>query len=443
MACYRAPREWEDWSEWLAAGLHGRSRWRLPVLMMGLLFAGGRRVVASWIRTAGLSADYQDYYFFLQSVGQRWQELGRRVLLLVLGRVLKDQQRVLLAIDDSPTKRFGPKVEGAGLHHDPTPGPAGHPFCYGHIWVTLAVIVRHPWWGTIGLPIFSWLYVRRQDVPKIPKRHRWVFQTKLQQAANLVLMAAEILYCAGKQVWVVVDGAYAKRPFVRPAMELGVTLVGRLRKDSALRDLPPREKRTRRGPKRKYGPNRISLRKRAAHRGGWKEVGCTVYGVEVTKCAKTFLATHRTFGGVIRVVIVQEATGPQFFYCTDPQASVHEIIEAFADRAAIEQVFHDVKEVWGSGQQQVRNLWTNIGVWHLNLWMHTLVELWAWHKKAKQLTHRGDSPWDTAPRRPSHADRRKALQAACLKEEFLHRASPGPYPRKFRTLLKRLLRLAI
>jgi len=64
-------------------------------------------------------------------------------------------------------------------------------------------------------------------------------------------------------------------------------------------------------------------------------------------------------------------------------------------------------------------------------------------QKAKQLTHRGDSPWDTAPRRPSHADRRKALQAACLKEEFLHRASPGPYPRKFRTLLKRLLRLAI
>ena len=91
----------------------------------------------------------------------------------------------------------------------------------------------------------------------------------------------------------------------------------------------------------------------------------------------------------------------------------------------------------------MRNLWTNIGVWHLNLWMHTLVELWAWHKKAKQLTHRGDSPWDTAERRPSHADRRKALQAACLAEEFSHRVSSRPYPRKFRTLLKRLLRLAI
>ena len=44
---------------------------------------------------------------------------------------------------------------------------------------------------------------------------------------------------------------------------MGVTLVGRLRKDAALRDLPPREKRKRRGRKRKYGPNRVSLAKRA------------------------------------------------------------------------------------------------------------------------------------------------------------------------------------
>ena len=114
MASYRAPREWEEWSNWLAAGLHGRSRWRLPPLLMGLLFAGGRRVVASWIRTAGLSDDYQNYDFFLQSVGRRWRELGRRILVLVLKRAIGKQKRVLVAIDDTPTKRYGPKVEAAG-----------------------------------------------------------------------------------------------------------------------------------------------------------------------------------------------------------------------------------------------------------------------------------------------------------------------------------------
>lgn len=442
MASYQAPQEWEQRIQWLAETLQGRSRWRFSVLLLGALFAGGRRVVAAWIRTAGVSDDFQDFYSFLQSIGRRWRELGTRLLVLLLP-ILKDQHRVLLAIDDSPTKRYGPKVQGAGIHHDPTPGPSGNAFCYGHVWVTLAVIVRHYWWGTIGLPICSWLYVRRQDVPKIPPRFNWTFQTKLQQAADLVLRAAKLLQFHGKAVWVVADGAYAKRPFVQPLLKQGVTLVGRLRKDSALFDLPPVEPVQRRGRKRVYGLNRLSLAKRAAHRHGWQEVTCTVYGKEVVKQAKTFLATHRTFSGVIRVVIVPESTGPQFFFCTNVHASVREIIETFADRSAIEQVFHDVKEVWGSGQQQVRNLWANIACWHINLWLHTLVELWAWPRPASELVRREDSPWDDGARRPSHADRRKAFQAACLEHEFSCPVPPQQMQQKFRTLLGRLLRITL
>jgi hypothetical protein len=75
MASYHAPQEWKEWSEWLAAGLDGRSRWRMPILMIGVLFGQGRRVVSSWIRAAGLSDDYQDYYYFLQSVGRSWEEV--------------------------------------------------------------------------------------------------------------------------------------------------------------------------------------------------------------------------------------------------------------------------------------------------------------------------------------------------------------------------------
>lgn len=120
-----------------------------------------------------------------------------------------------------------------------------------------------------------------------------------------------------------------------------------------------------------------------------------------------------------------------------------EIIECFADRSAIEQVFHDVKEVWGSGQQQVRNLWANIAAWHVNLWLYTLTELWAWDRSAEDLVHREDSPWDRADRRPSHADRRKALQAACLMQELSTDRLPRPLTRKLRTLLTRLLRISV
>ena len=443
MACYHAPAEWEEWSDWLAAGLHGQSWWRLAPLMLGILFACGRRTVTSWLRAAGISADYRDYYYFLQSVGQRWFPLGARVLRLVIEQVFDEVTRVLLVIDDSPTKRYGPHVEGAGTHHDPTPGATSHPFCYGHVWVTLAVAVRHPCWGTIGLPIWSWLYVRQCDIAPLAAHYGWTFRTKLEQAADLVEQAAAVLKQAGKEVWVVADGAYTARPFVKRAMAAGVTLVGRLRKDAALRDLPPKDKKGRRGRKRKYGHNRISLAKRAAHPRGWEDVECVLYGRTVIKTVKTFLATHRTFGGAVRVVIVKEQNGPEFFYCTDTSAGVAEILETYADRSSIEQVFHDVKEVWGSGQQQVRNLWTNIAVWHLNLWVYTLVELWGWNRPAKELVHRADSPWDDAERRPSHADRRKSLQAMCLANEFSRAVPGGRLPPKIRELLNRLLRVAV
>ena len=49
---------------------------------------------------------------------------------------------------------------------------------------------------------------------------------------------------------------------------------------------------------------------------------------------------------MIRVVIVEEDHDWYPFFSTDPNATAVEIIEAFADRATIEQDFHDVKEVW-------------------------------------------------------------------------------------------------
>ena len=56
------PEQWSDWSEWLAAGLHARNRWRLPVLLVAMLLASGRRTVTTWLRAAGVEDDYQDYY---------------------------------------------------------------------------------------------------------------------------------------------------------------------------------------------------------------------------------------------------------------------------------------------------------------------------------------------------------------------------------------------
>ena len=64
MAMQKCPMKWSEWMEWLGAGLHGRCRWRLPILFFGILFATGRRTAASWLRAAGVTHDFQDYYFW-------------------------------------------------------------------------------------------------------------------------------------------------------------------------------------------------------------------------------------------------------------------------------------------------------------------------------------------------------------------------------------------
>jgi hypothetical protein len=190
----------------------------------------------------------------------------------------------------------------------------------------------------------------------------------------LVQWIAALVKQAGKMLSVVVDGGYTKAPFLKRAIATGATVIGRLRKDAALRDLPPplrRGERRGRGRPRKYGKNRISLAKRAGHRQGWQTIEC--------------------------------------------------------------------KEVWGAGQQQVRNIWTNVAVYHLNLWMHTLVELWAWNRTHAQLRNRRDSPRDDPERRPSHADRRKALRRHIMQTELSSITATWSLPRKILSLTRRLM----
>jgi hypothetical protein len=397
------------------------------------------------LRAGDLGHDYKPFYRFLGSVGRCLGFIASRLLRLLAAQ-LPLVDILLFALDDTPTKRAGPLVEGAGIHHNPTPGPAEQKFLYGHVWVTIAWIVQHPCWGVIGLPLRALLYIRQKDLGKIApwNRKHFPFRTKLELAAELVVWVAAWLRFLGKTIWIVADGAYAKRPFVQAVLQAGAVLVSRLRKDAALWNLPtpPRPGQPApRGRKPKYGTRSISLAKRAAHRRGWQQAEFVLYGKRVTKTFKTFLATYPVVGGVIRVVLVREDSGWVAFFCTDPMATVEQILKAVADRAAIEQDFHDVKEVHGAGQQQVRHIFANLAVFNLNLWLHTLIELWAWAQPVKQLRDRRASPWDDPDRRPSHADRRNALRRACIRETFSATGTLAALSRKSRTLVQRLVKL--
>jgi hypothetical protein len=431
------------WFSVLASVLDPRSGPRLAKLLVGAFLARGRRTVTSWIRAAGLSSEYRPCYTTLSAAGRRADSMAARLLHTVLKPLLRDTDRVVFALDDTPTPRYGPQVEGAGIHHNPTPGTAGSPFVYGHVWVVLAALVTHPPWGVIALPLLARLYIRRKDLERLERRDRPVFATKLEMAADRMKWAHSWLEMLGKPLWVVADGAYAKASFLKPMIGLGIVVVSRLRKDSALRTLPEERPAGRRGRPRIYGERRIDLAKRAGQRRGWVRGTFVRYGKATPKRYKTFVATWRPAGGAIRVVLVDEPDGWRAFFCTDPEASVADIRGLVADRFSLETGFRDLKQIVGAGQQQVRNLGANGGAFHLCLWTFTMTECWAWDRSEEErVEHRRSSPWDDQPRRPSHADKRRACRREFLVEEIKAVLPDAINRAEIRDLAQRLLDLA-
>ena len=246
------------------------------------------------------------------------------------------------------------------------------------------------------------------------------------------------------KVWLAVDGAYAARPFLLPLLALDIVVVSRLRKDACLYDLPGKPDPHRRGRHPIYGKNKISVAKRAAHRQGWQTITYDCRGVEATRQYKTFLATSELVSGQIRVVILRFEDGSWApYFCTDTSAEVRDILEAVAARWAIEEHFHDVKEVWGAGQQQVRNVWSSVACWHLNQWLYALVELCCWDVPKSKLADRRGRSWDNPDRRPSHADRRRWISREMLHKQFLAALPDAPDRNKFRGLIASLLSLCL
>lgn len=427
----------------LQAVMDRRMAFRLAIVVAGMLLADDRRTASAWFVAAGVQDDWDRFYDCLASVGRTSRKLATAVLGLVVQKLAPQfGERILLGMDDTPTSRYGQHVEGAGIHRNPTPGPANEKWLYGHNWVALAWLAKHPRWGVLALPLRSMLYVREIDIPKLAEKYGWEFRTKHQLGVELLTWFIQSIRALGVKatVWLAVDGAYAARPFLRPVLDLGVVVVSRLRKDACLFDLPPAGSHG----NRIYGKNKISVAKRAGHRKGWQTITYDCRGVEVAHRYKTFLASSELVSGQIRVVILRYEDGSWApYFCTDTSAEVRDILEAVAARWAIEEHFHDVKEVWGAGEQQVRNVWSNIGCWHLNQWLYTIVELCCWDVPQGKLADRQERSWDNPDRRPSHADRRRWISRKMLEKQFLAVLPNTPDRRTFHRLIASLVSLCI
>ncbi|VTR94177.1 transposase family protein : Uncharacterized protein OS=Singulisphaera acidiphila (strain ATCC BAA-1392 / DSM 18658 / VKM B-2454 / MOB10) GN=Sinac_2157 PE=4 SV=1 [Gemmata massiliana] len=124
----------------------------------------GGRAVTSWIRAGGLSDAFRPCDTTVSGAGKRTDLIAAHRAHGVVKPLVTGATRLVFALDDAPTERYGPHVQGAGAHHNPCPGPANGPFVYGHVWVVLGLLAAHPTWGAIALPLLARLYVRQKNL---------------------------------------------------------------------------------------------------------------------------------------------------------------------------------------------------------------------------------------------------------------------------------------
>jgi hypothetical protein len=419
----------------------------LSLVLGALLAIARRRTVTKWLQAAQISDDFRQAFYHIPGIGRKSNILFDEMLDIILEKLGPDIIKttfVRIVLDDSPTKRYGKKIEGAGYHHNPTPGRTNAKYCYGHSWVVAVLVVTHPTFGEISFPISAELYLRQKEVDKLKDKYDRKFKTKTTIVVEMVKRLVPKFARFEKTIEIIVDGGYAKDTVLLPLVKLdGVTTITRLRRDAALFEIPPKPTKKERGRPKVYG-NRIDMKSMIESTHGWRYVECRQYGQVAKKRVKWFIATSKlTRGKPIKVVVIKEDDGTWVpLMSTEANMEVKEILESYGIRFGIEEVFKDLKEVWGWGKQELRLLESNEAATTMNMLLYGMVELSTWDRSAEELVDRRHCPWDDASRRPSHEDRRKYLRYGILANEFNAVLNSAFTPRKIIPLLKRLLTMA-
>lgn len=338
-----------------------------------LLLAGQRcmtRLAAISPRRRSLSA----FYRFLSRGKWRLPVLFHSLFSLILRTF--PSPTLTLALDDTLVPKVGRGIFGTGYHYDhvgrPRPGAV-----WGHNWLVVTVVVQVGSIAWIALPFWISLYRAKKSCPPEEFRNR----TELALEA----LRAVRTWFSGR-IDLLADGAYCHGELIGTLDELNIHLISRLRANARLYDpTPPARRAGKRGRKARKGA-RFSLSQRLARASKFVALDVAIYGKQVTLLAYEFLAWWPPAKRVMKVVITKDPKHPgrvAYLTTTDTSLSAKQIIELFARRWTIEQLFSVCKNQLGldSGEYRTPNSVTRHAA--LTVALATWVEVWAWRKNPR------------------------------------------------------------
>lgn len=333
------------------------------------LLCAGQRSIRRMASMGGLRRSASAYYRFLSEGKWRPPVLFRCLFELIVRTF--GIRELTLVLDDTLCPKWGRRIYGTSTFfdhvHRPRPG-----YIWGHNWVVLAVVIRANKKTSVALPFWIGLYRAKESCSSEQ------FRTRHQMAAGALTLVRALF---PGPIRLLADGAYANDSLVARARELNIKLVSRLRVDAALHAVnPPRRTKGRHGRKPMHGGRLGKLSALARRRSAYRRERVMIYGKRVELLLRDFEAYWPALKCVIKVVITQDPRRPRrhaYLVTTDLRISAIEVVESFAQRWTIEQLFTVAKNHMGLDTAEVRKERAVLRHATLCMALITWTEIWA------------------------------------------------------------------
>jgi DDE superfamily endonuclease len=318
----------------LTAAVPARARATFLDLLVGTAVSKGGHVTDA-ILAGGLSRGWSTYYWFLEQ--GRWSWLRVWAALLEVLTMLFRPAVWYAVIDDSVVERVSTEAPGSLMHHNHNVKPNRPKFLRGQGWLCLAAVIERNAFAVGAVPLLLRLVRRGTN------------RGKLRSAGLLLRLLGQRL----GHVRLLLDAWFMRAWLIHRALAAGHTVIGCVRRDLALFDVPKSRGKRQRGRPRKYGARLTPARIAALPEQRSAEI---LYGkMPVVRYRTCMVAARFLHGRVVRAVWVElehpdrrdKPRVQRRLICTDPALSAQVVISGYAKRWAVESLFRNLKHGFG------------------------------------------------------------------------------------------------
>jgi len=247
-----------------------RPTWQhVLVLISGAILTPGRRTVTAALSIMG-RRDAPDFSSFHRVLNRnRWSSraLARQLFALLLASFVP-QGPVVIGLDETIERRWGPKIKARGIYRDPVRSSHGHFVkASGLRWVVVMLLTPIPWAGRVwALPFLSALAPSKRFAKDTGRRHKTLTDGARHLLRQVVRWAPE------RQLIAVADSSDAVIELLAERRE-HLTVITRLRLDARLFEPASPRPPGRRGRAPLTGPRLPTLEQRVgAAKTAWQRV---------------------------------------------------------------------------------------------------------------------------------------------------------------------------